>query len=103
MYIFIKRNISNILNINISYLQFQNSTGNNNSNNAISIIKMLQNIFFFLFENWEADISRMLARIKSSNVELLYIQTGTGGAFNSSFSWLKETCIQIFLFHINCI
>lgn len=49
---------------------------------------MLQNIIFcfvlFPFENRQADISRMLARIQSSNVELLYIQTGTGGAFNSS-------------------
>lgn len=54
---------------------------------------MLQNIFFlFPFENRQADISRMLARIESSNVELLYIQTGTRGAFNSSDAYFVKTC-----------
>lgn len=57
----------------------------------------------FPFENRQADISRMLARIQSSNVELLYIQTGTRGAFNSSNAWFVKICNPnlFFSFHIS--
>lgn len=50
----------------------------------------------FPFENWQHDTSRMLARIQSSNVALLYIQTGTGAAFNSSYSGFIKTCLQTY-------
>lgn len=55
----------------------------------------------FPFENWQADISRMLTRIQRSNVELLYIQTGTGGALSSSNVSLVENLeSKSFFFHI---
>lgn len=53
---------------------------------------------FFPFENWQAEISRMLARIQSSNVELLYIQQELEVRSTLQTLSLLRPVIQILIF-----